>query len=215
MSVACGEGADVAWDHFWAIYERRIWETANSVSRSRSEASDVADNILAHLYLPDRSGRSRIASFDGRCSLEAWLRCVINHKAIEDRELKWNSIERLDDLPEIADVAAIDKVENELQADTYESLINDSLLEAGRSISEREQLMLSLRFKRALRRTEIGQLTGVHPSTVTRQLQQTRETLRDRIISTLSSKHGLSAPAIDECAADILSNPAYSLLGSW
>jgi DNA-directed RNA polymerase specialized sigma subunit len=104
-------------------------------------------------------------------------------------------------------------VENELRAGTYESLVKDSLVEASKSLGERERGMLALRYERALQRTEIARVARVHPSTVTRQLQHTRETIRESVISTLSSKHGLSLLAIEECVADILSNPAYSLLG--
>jgi hypothetical protein len=93
--IACANGSETAWERFWTIYQKHVRAVANSVSQPRSDARDLADSILSHLYLDDRSGRSRIGSYEGLSPLAGWLRSVIDHKATEERERKCNQFERL------------------------------------------------------------------------------------------------------------------------
>jgi len=74
-------------------------------------AHDLADNILADLFLPDRSGNSRIVSYDGRSSLSTWLRVVISNRAINAQRSSGStqSVELLSDIP---DEPALENIDN-------------------------------------------------------------------------------------------------------
>lgn len=212
LSVACARESERAWNRFSVLYQKCIAEIASSVQRSRGEANELAESILGHIFLPDKAGRSRIASYDGRSSLTTWLSSVISHKALNDRASKANGLERLNELPEIADYSAVRKIEIAVRADRCESRVRDSLIGASKNLTERERFVLALRYVDQLQGTDIARLLRVHPSTVTRQLQQICDKLRDQIVSHLSSKYELDSYAIEECLVDMLENPSHSLL---
>jgi len=52
---------------------------------------------------------------------------------------------------------------------------------------------------------------GIHQSNVTRQIERMQSQLRKEVIRLLSTKHGLSRLAIEECLKDIVENPIHSL----
>ena len=81
LSCACAVPSELAWRRFESDYRTYFFDIANQACESREAADDLARGVLADLFLPDRSGQSRIASFEGRCSLASWLRVVIERKA--------------------------------------------------------------------------------------------------------------------------------------
>ena len=212
LSVACARASDIAWRRFLTVYENRIRDFARSVSRSRDTARDLADNLMAELFLPDASGTSRIASYDGRRPLITWLHAVVNHQAINQRELKWNAFERIDAMPDFSDLTAAPRIDAALIAHRYEAAINDSFATASASLTEHERNILLLRYDEALQVAEIANSLAVHSSTITRQIQQIQTKFGKRIIQVLALKHQLGPAAITECLSDIVENPRHSLL---
>lgn len=211
LAAACAQSGEAAWQRFHTLYYKHIQVVSRSACSTAEAARELAEELLGHLFMPDASGRSRMASYDGRSSLATWLSVIINHRAIKARQRKYNRMERLEDLPEMADTAVMQRIELELRADKYQSLITDSFTGASNGLSERERFILALRYKDGLQGTEIAGILGVHPSTVTRHLQQIYEKLRERVLTILAAKYRLLPSAIDECLADIIENPAYSV----
>jgi RNA polymerase sigma-70 factor len=181
LSVACAHQSESAWNRLSALYGKRIDKIATSVCRRRSVAGELAESILGHIFLPDRSGRSRIASYDGLSSLLTWLRSVISHKATKEGHRKSNSFESLDGRPDIADFTVVPVIETDFRAAKYELLIKDSFMRASNSLTAREHFILALRYKERLQGAEIARVLGVHASTVTRQLQQVHEKLHNQV----------------------------------
>ncbi len=211
LSVACAKPSEAAWQRFTILYRVFIENVAVAVCSNADAAREVADSIPGHLFLPGASGRSRIASYEGRSSLAAWLSAVVNNKAIAEQR-RCKNLEQLENLPEIADYAVVHRIEAASRAGTFASLIRDSLIAAGNSLSERERSMLTLRYEDGLEGSEIAEILGVHPSTVGRHLQQIYEKLQARTVSTLASKHQLQRSAVQECLDDIRENLNYSIL---
>ncbi len=71
--------------------------------------------------------------------------------------------------------------------------------------------MLLWRYQDGLQLGQIARLLGIHQSNVTRQLERMQGKLRDDVIATLASKHGLSRSAIQECLEDIVENPRHQV----
>ena len=90
--------------------------------------------------------------------------------------------------------------------------VEGSLREACCRLSERERLMLVMRYERRLKVGEIAALLHVHSSNVTRQLERSCERLRRRVLHMLNQKYQLTRCEIDECVRDLFENPSYSLL---
>ncbi|MEK6289061.1 MAG: sigma-70 family RNA polymerase sigma factor [Acidobacteriota bacterium] len=212
LALACAQPTESAWRRFINAYQKYINDVARFVSPTDEVARELADNLLSDLILPDGSGRSRIASFDGRQSLATWLRVVISRRAINYHLPKWSSFERSDHPAEVADKASLGRIEAALRNNRYAVILSESFKLASESLTDRERLMLLLRYEEGLRLVEIAKVLGVHASGITRQFQHIHLKLKKKIISVLAVKHHLGPEAIKECLLDVMENPAHSLL---
>jgi RNA polymerase sigma-70 factor len=211
LATCCAEPLDTAWRRFESLYQRFISELVRCNARNAPQALDVGEGLIVDLFLPDKSGRSRIASYDGRSTLATWLHVIVTHRVANERVRKWNRVERPGDIPEIADHTMIGELEAGLLAERYGPAIEDSLRKACQGLSTRESRMLLWRYQRGLLLEEIARLLSIHPSTVCRQLERLQERLRKDVIATLTSTYGLSDTAVDECLQDVLQNRAGSV----
>ncbi|HEX5734769.1 MAG TPA: sigma-70 family RNA polymerase sigma factor [Blastocatellia bacterium] len=212
LAGACALSTERAWMRFVTNYQAYIQRLADFFFETDGSSKDLAGSILSDMFLPDSSGHSRIASYDGRSSLATWLRTIVKRRAINERERKWSGVERLDSQPELADSTAVHRVEASLRSGRYDSMVRDCFKCACDKLTERERLMLLWRYEEQLQVSQIARIFAVNPSTVTRQLEQVYRKLREEVVLMLASKHKLSAPAIKECLADILESPGSSLL---
>lgn len=168
--------------------------------------------MMINMFLPDHSGLSRIASFDGRISLGAWLRVIVNYQAFKERKRKCNNLEPFEVVPEVTDEDAMATVYASLRANRYGPFINDALKEAIERLSGRERAMLLMRYEEELQAAQIARVFGLSASTVTRALQTIQQKIRDEVASILFRKHRLSDDAIKECFTAIIENGGYSIL---
>ena len=175
-------------------------------------AREVAGSMLADLFMPDRKGHSRIASFDGQQSLATWLRFIVSRRVINQGLLKWNSFERIDRVADVADEAATNRIEAAIRASRFEDILKDCFRLASESLTNRERLIVLLRYEEGLRVVEVAKVLNIHPSGVTRQLQRVHEKLQQKIVSVLAIEHHLWPAAIHECLVYMLENPEHSLL---
>ena len=212
LAAACAQHTAAAWSRFMKLYQKYLHDNALSVSPSSDAARELAGGVLVDMFLPDRSGRSRIASYHGRSSLATWLRVIVCHRAINERESKYNTLERIESIPEVAERADVRNIEAVLRAARYEDMIKESLRTCCRRLTDRERLLLLLRYDEELQVSQIARLLGVNPSTVTRQLERVQGKLRENVVSTLASRYKLRQPAIQECLNDLLDNPSHSIL---
>lgn len=214
-SASSAHEASIPWKTFETTYKGHIHSLARFFHRAGVVADDLADNVLADLFLPDRSGVSRIASYDGRSSLATWLRVIVCNRAINARRSNNYSSQNTEIGPEMPDQPALDNIELAVRAARYGPALQDSLAAACRGLTPRERLVLLWRYEHGLQLGQIARLLGIHQSNVTRQLERTQNKLRDEVITILSERHGLSRSAIQECLQDVVDNPGHniSLLG--
>ena len=214
MEAGCpgepAERAGAAWKVLETTYKGLIYDLVRFFYRSSFVAQDLADNILADLFLPDRSGRSRIASYDGRSSLGTWLRVVICNRSINAQRCSAcaKSTDLQHDLP---DGPALANIELTVRAERYATAMEDALASACRELTPRERLMLLWRYQDGLQLGQIAQLLGIHQSNVTRQLERMQGKLREDVIAILAKRHRLSGSAIQECLEDVVENPRHQL----
>ena len=212
LCAACSESSDPAWQHFYSMYKNYVGELARAYCPSLETAHDLAGGIFADLFLADQSGHSGIASYDGKHSLATWLRVIVMRRALNERERKWNHGEALDSHPAPLDPVGHQKIEAGLRANRYAVFVKGSLSGASQSLTDDERLLLLWRYEEGLRAAEIAKINGVHPSTITRRLQDVQKKLRREVVRILTDKYSLSAAAVEECISDLLENPNYSIL---
>lgn len=204
------EHASAAWKILETTYRGFVCDLVRFVYRPGFVSQDLADNIIADLFLPDRSGASRIASYDGRSSLSTWLRVIVCNRSINAQRCSANA-KSTDIQPELPDGPALESIEMTLLARRYRAALEDSLGCACRKLTPRERLVLLWRYEDGLQLGQIAKLLGIHQSNVTRQLERMQSKLRDDVIAVLSTKHGLSRSAIKECLEDITENPRHEI----
>ena len=203
--------ASVAWKVFENTYKTYIHSLARFFHRSGFIADDLADSILADLFLPERSGASRIASYSGRSSLSTWLRVVVCNRAVNALRSNNHAAQARELQREIPDQPSLTTVESTLRARRYGPALEDAFAAACRTLTPRQRLILLWRYEQGLQLGQIGRLLGIHQSNVTRQLERMQSHLRKEVIKILAAKHGLSRSAIQECLKDIVENPVHSL----
>lgn len=212
LCLGCAGQNGRAWQCFAAGFHGCISRLAASFSGSDQEATELTDSVIVDLYLPDRSGRSRIASFDGRSSLATWLRVIVSRRAANQRKRSRHQPLGVEHLPETADDGALLRLDAELREHRYGDALHEALRRACAALSERERLVLRLRFCETRKVQEIATRLHVHPSNITRQIERVCERLRATVIRTLGERYHLSASQIDECLSDVVENPRYSVL---
>lgn len=204
------EHASAAWKTLETTYRGFVCDLVRFFYRPGFVSQDLADNIIADLFLPDRSGASRIASYDGRSSLSTWLRVIVCNRSINAQRCSANA-KSTDIQPEVPDQPALENIEMTLRARRYRVALEDSLGCACRKLTPRERLVLLWRYEDGLQLGQIAKLLGIHQSNVTRQLERMQSKLRDDVIAALSTKHGLSRSAIEECLEDVTENPRHEI----
>src|ERR1700730_6095038 len=101
LTCGCVNQSEKAWKAFDVRYRRFITDLIRFCYRQGTDNEEIADSVLVSLCLPDRSGRQRIASYDGRSSLATSLRVIVVNRAINDRnERRLASDETIADIPD-------------------------------------------------------------------------------------------------------------------
>jgi len=211
LAAACSHNSESAWHRFSLLHRQRLRRAARCFCSSPQEAAELADSVMGHLFLPDKSGRSRIMSYDGLSPLSAWLITVLKRNAIKQRKRTSGRFEPLESIPDIPDHRSEAKLGEELRASKYGELIATTFRDAVTSLTERQRLFLYLHYEQELQTHEIARIFQVSCATVNRQLGRAKEALRDETVLALSCTHGLSAPAVEECLAELLENPELSI----
>lgn len=212
LTIACAHGSEAGWERLFKLYHSFVCGLAAHFCSTEAVAHDLANKVITDLFMSSRSKRPRIASYDGQSSLSAWLRVIVLHRAINERARKWNLLESLDDLPEMHDDRGLERIEASLRSSRYRPIILNTFRCASQKLNSRERYILLMIHEEKLRAKEVARLLGVHPSSVTRQLQQTHRKIRQEVISILAHQYNLSEEAIRECLTDILESPEHSLL---
>ena len=210
LTSACSLGDERAWCRFGAIYGKYIRQLVYRRTRPNEPARELADRIMVDLFMPDRSGHSRISSYDGRSSLAQWLRVIVTHRITNERARKANHLACSDDLP-VCDDAALSTVEAAGRSRYCAKAVNDALRVACHELTPRERLILLWRYQDNLRLTEIASLLSVHVSTVNRQLERLCLKLRSQVTHLLVTRYKLTEPTVQECLADVVDNSAETI----
>lgn len=170
---------------------------------SHQQARDLAGDVLTHLFFEDRSGRRRIASYEGRGSLRTWLGTIIRHRAVNQSQLKALEGLPLAALRDRACDRAASELEGALMRIKYQQVIADCFKAAAEGLTDRERLVLVLRFDEEMPGTEIAKTLGVHPAQVTRTTRLAQFKFRTAVVTRLNTHYGLGSRAIEECLTEM------------
>jgi len=191
LARACAKGNDRAWEVFLTRYRATLYETSYKIAKIESIARTLADSMYAELYGVDSKGQQRISKllyYQGRGSLQGWLRTVIAQEYIN----RYRSAKREASL----DAAVEDGAQ--FTAPDTEIFVADPRVEAAvaaelAELDSGERFLLAAYYLDRWTLAEIAKLQGVHESTVSRKLERAisgvRKRLRQRLLRSGMSSH--------------------------
>jgi RNA polymerase sigma factor (sigma-70 family) len=190
LAIACGEGCEAAWEHFFATYRSYLRAAAAAILRRNAgspEACDLADSLFSDLYglAADKgAGRSLFRYFHGRSSLKTWLRAVLAQRHI-DAIRAGRRFEELGDDETVGERPRASPGPQLQPADPhrerYIALFTRALQQALERLAPQEKERLRLYYTEEETLAEIGRRLGEHESSVSRHLESVRRDLREQV----------------------------------
>lgn len=200
LARACAAGNDYAWEVFLTRYRATFYESAYKIVREESQARELADSLYAELYGVDAKGQQRTSKllyYQGRGSLQGWLRTVIAQEYIN----RYRSVRRETSLDEAVDGG------KQFESRPPDIAVLDPRVEAAVStelaaLDAEERFLLASYFLDHRTLADIAKVIRVHESTISRKLERITSGLHKRIRKQMLQS-GMSAREADEAIQDI------------
>src|SRR4029077_13428124 len=122
LSLSCAMGTEAGWQRFHTEHRKYLSDLSRHLLGRSPDLEELGETIWIDLFLLDKSGKSRIASYDGRSSLATWLRVVVSNRVINERQRRSLSPSNIDAIPEPADPGAHRGVEAAVVHERYYSM---------------------------------------------------------------------------------------------
>lgn len=198
LALACAlrRGSEAAWEYFVANYRPQMQAAARAIVGAGGEARarELADSLYAELYGLDRAGGARKNSlldyFHGRSKLATWLRTILAQRHVDALRASRRT-ESLDDETSPSRLTGLDRgygAFESIDPDRARLLprLFEAISEALAALPAADRLLLSFYYVQELTLAQIARLRGVHEATISRQLQNIRLELRQRVESVLA-----------------------------
>ncbi len=202
LARACAAGNERAWEVFMLRFREKLYDVARQITHEDSSGRELADCIYADLYgtkVRDEERVSKLRFYNGRGSLEGWLRTVLAQEYVNTYR-KQRRLVSLDEESEEG-VQFAGPVRDETP------VVNPALAratdEALRGLSAEERFVLSSYFLDNHTLAQIARTMRVHESTISRKVEKLTKALRKQILKNLT-KLGLSRRQAEESlSADV------------
>ncbi len=231
LACACSEGIEKAWEFFIAHFRQDLRHAASAMLRGSGRADDaraeeLADSLYADLY-GVRSGadgrrKSLFEYFHGRSKLSTWLRAVLAQKQVDVFRTSGRTVsldaEMEGEAPrELAGRMETAPADPNPDREKYLGRFDRALSTALASLTPRDRMILACYYVDQATLAEIGRLLREHESTVSRQLERMRRSLREDVTQSLQrelpASNGLPAePALDAAQVELAFEYA---VGDW
>ena len=194
LAQACARGNEEAWDRFLALYREKLYSAALAIATEESVARELADSLYADLFgARTREDGSRISKFEyyqGRGSLEGWLKALLAQQYID-------GLRRRRKLVPFDDAIETKLNTSPVFSGAEEAKLAEATDAALSRLSPEERFLLAAYYLDGHTLAAIGRMLHVHESTIQRRLEKIVAGLRKQIVSRLR-KAGLSRVAAQE-----------------
>src|SRR6266853_1374425 len=190
LAVACAEGGEAPWEHFFAAYRAYLRAAAAAILRCKAgtaEACDLADSLFSELYglAPGKGAeRSLFRYFHGRSSLKTWLRAILAQRHIDSiragRRFEELAADETGDTRQSMPLGP-ETLPGDPHRERYVASFTRALQTALERLEPREKERLRLYYAEEKTLAEIGRLLGEHESSVSRHLDRVRRDLRQAV----------------------------------
>jgi RNA polymerase sigma-70 factor len=209
LAGACSKGIEKAWEFFIAHFRQDLRNAARAMLRGSGRADDaraeeLADSLYAELYgvrsSADGRRKSLFEYFHGRSKLSTWLRAVLAQKQVDMFRTSGKTVSleaEMEGEPPRELAGPAESVPADPDREMFLGRFDRALSAAIASLTPRERMILACYYVDQLTLAEIGRLLREHESTVSRQLERMRRTLREAVTQALQSEipAGDSRPA--------------------
>src|SRR2546425_566659 len=168
LATACGRGIETAWEEFHRTYRQYLVDIAGEC--------DLADQVIAELYGAERQP-GHIVHFRGRSSLKGWLRAIVFQAQVD----RHRQDHRLTELETLAVEPAHEEHPEDFERRENATALARALRSEVDKLTPEQRLLLAWYYLDQLRLAQIARLRGIHESTVSRELDAIRKTLRKRV----------------------------------
>jgi len=188
LTTACAAGDRRAIEHLERSFISEVPRAIMRVAADRSTRDEVIQRLRTKLLVSTPERRARIAEYRGRGALAAWLRVAALREAITVQRERRGEI-----IPDgmIADQAVAKRSgvapspEHALARARHGADLRKLFADVVAALPPEDRTILRLHYVDALEMDEIGQIFGVHRSTISRRIAKIREhvagTMRKRI----------------------------------
>lgn len=189
LARACAAGDSAALREFNATFMSKLPAYLHSIRASSELVEETRQRLLEKLFVGDEHRPPKITQYTGRGALDAWVRVAAIRTALNILESEAGKRSAVHDEPVIDRVARGADVELEYMKESTKHEFIAAFREAMASLSRRDRAILRFTFVEGLTPGRIGELYGVHRTTVMRWLEnaqagvleRTRAGLRDRL----------------------------------
>ncbi len=200
LARACVNGHDSAWDVFLFRYRPTLYEAARRIAKEDRAARELADSLYAELYGVNTTGQertSKLAYYQGRGSLQGWLRAVVAQEYIN----LYRRMKRETSLDQALEDG------HQFESKTEEVSVADPRAEAAATaelaaLDAEERFLLAAYYLDQRTLAEIAKLMRVHESTISRRLERVTTGLRKAIHKHMTQS-GMSERQADEAMQDV------------
>ena len=196
LARSCAQGDERAWEEFFTRYREKLHDTALAITREDSRARELAGSIYADLYgTGNRDGQriSKLTYYNGRGSLEGWLRTVLAQEYVN----RYRKRKRLVSLDEEAEEGVqFAAVAAEPVAST-DPRLEQAIDQALKELEAEDKFVLASYFLDNRTLAEVARSLGVHESTISRKVDKLAKSLRKQILNNLT-RNGMSRRQAEE-----------------
>lgn len=180
LTVACDTAQVGSWESFLRTYGPRLRALALRHGASSPEADDLVAELPGELAqpVPASGTRTRLGTFDGTGSLDAWLEVIVARRVADRIRTRRRSEQSAldDDLP-----AHTDGPFDVAVADEQEARLCAAFAAAWQQLDARQALALQLHFFENVGQAAIGAILGVGQPRVSRILAAALARLREKL----------------------------------
>lgn len=188
LACACAEGLPAAHAALEARFLGRVGAAVERVERSEEGVAEVRQRLREKLLTAEGGRRPKVAEYQGRGPLVAWLRAAAVRLALNLRRSERRRA-RAEEEVLAEDAVPVGDMEAEYLRRRYREDFQAALAEALAALPVRERTVLKLHVVEGLSLERIGALYQTHKSTVSRWVARAREEVlaqaRERLVERL------------------------------
>ena len=220
LACACAEGKERAWVFFIENFRGDLRRAASAMLRGSGHANDtraaeLADSLYAELYgirsSADGRRKSLFEYFHGRSKLSTWLRAVLAQKQVDLFRASGKTVSLEPETEDSAPRELTSPAESTSADPDREKFLrrmDRAIATALAALASRERMILACYYIDQLTLAEIGRMLGEHESTISRQLERIRRTLRENVTRELRSESPArngrpTEPGLDEAQMEL------------